>query len=132
MITISFVIFKCNLTQVDQDSIDEYSQDVHGLGGGANTLNPHQEIEVDTKIACQIEQNGSDKRAQIFNSVFRRCVSRGIISNTSNKSEYSLRNSRSGEFMTELARACSKTYFARFKMHLNEALTDADIDEDFN
>ena len=34
--------------------------------------------------------------------------------------------------MTELARACSKTYFARFKMHLNEALTDADIDEDFN
>ena len=83
---------------IDQDHIDEHYQDVHGIEGGAIKLSPLQEIEVDTKIAFtlptlqEIEQIGPDKRVQVFSSIYRRSHSRGIISNTSNKSESSLRD----------------------------------------
>ena len=39
--------------------------------------------------------------------------------------------SRSRDFMTELAKSSSQEYFGCFKMHLNEALEDVDIEEDF-
>ena len=100
-------------------------------------MSPLQEIEVDTKIAFtipslqEIEQVGPDKRVQIISSVYTRCVSIGIIDKSSNKSESSLRDSRSKDFMTELERSSTKKYFARFKMHLSEALEDVDINEDF-
>ena len=100
-------------------------------------MSPLQEIEVDTKIAFtipslqEIEQVGPDKRVQIISSVYTRCVSRGIINKTSNKSASDLRDSRSKDFMTELERSSTKKYFARFKMHLSEALEDVDTNEDF-
>lgn len=108
MITISYLVFKCNLTLIDQDYIDEHYQDVHGIEGGAIKLSHLQEIEVDTKIAFtlpslqEIEQVGPDKRVQIISSVYTQCVSRGIIDKTSNKSESSLKDSRSKDLMTEL------------------------------
>ena len=136
MITISYVTFKCNLQLTDQDHVNEHYRNVHGLGGGAATLIPFQEIEVDTKIPFTvpdlqtIEQVGPDKRAQIFSSFFNRCVARGVVSKTTNRNEFCLTESRSREFMTELARSSSPTYFGRFKMHLKEMkkLNDTDLE----
>ena len=44
MITVIFVIFKCNIQLFDQDHVTDLMKDVHGISGGVKTLIPHQEI----------------------------------------------------------------------------------------
>lgn len=119
---------KCNLQLTDQDHVDEHYKIVHGLRGGAAALIPFQEIEVNTQIPftvpnlTTIEQVGPDKKSQMVTSFFIRCVARGVISNTTNRNESCLNESRSSEFMTELARSSSPTFFGRFKKHFLGAL----------
>ena len=121
----------------EQDKIDEHIKDVHGIEEGATSLKPLQQIEVDTKLtfslpsALDIELVGPDKRAQVVHSMYTRCVSRGIINKTSNKNTADLSESRSREFMIELEKNSTKTYFACFKMYLSVELEDIDINEDF-
>ena len=137
MIEISFTSFKCDLPMMEQEEIDEHINNVHGVEGGVTTLKPVQIIEVDTKIAftlpslLEIELVGPDKRTTMINSVFTRSVARNIINKTSNKNTADLNLSRSKDFMTELGKSTPNTFFARFKMHLNELLKDEDINEDF-
>ena len=133
MIVISFISFKCDLPMVEQEEIDDHSRDVHGIVGGIQTLKPIQVIEVNTKIAftlpslLEIELLRPDKRATLIKSVYTRCVTRNVVNKAPNKNIADLNLSRSKDFMTELSKSTPSTYFARFKMHLNELLIDEDI-----
>ena len=125
MIDVAFSVFKCNLELVEQDHITEHSREVHGIEGGITSLSPLQEIEVDSSITftcpslLQIKESGPDRRKQIVTSVFYRCTSRGVITNSQTNRGFSdLKPSRSKEFMLELEKSCQKTYFARFKLSL--------------
>lgn len=138
MINTSYIIFKCNLNLLDQDHVDEYYLAVHGLEGGAAVFTQLEEMEVDTKIPFTvpdlqtIEKLGPVKRIQVFTSFYKQSVPRGVITKTTNRNESSLKESRSKEFMTELARSSSPKYFGCFKMHLKQAVEDEDIEESFH
>ena len=136
MITVTFVTFKCCLPLGTKDISDEHFDEVHGISGGATDLLPFQEIEVNTTIPftvpdlTSIETVGPDKKAGIIRSLCVQSVARGVINKTSNRNGSCLNESRSRDFMQELARSSSPTFYGRFKMYLKEE-ANVDIDESF-
>ena len=91
MIKVAFTTFKCNLRLVEQDQINEHYLNVHNIEG-VTSLSPLQAIEVDSKVAfalpslLKIEGAGPDRLKQIITSVYYRCVSRGVIHNSTKPS----------------------------------------------
>ena len=107
-----------------KDHVNEHYEDVHGLEGGATALLPFQDIKVNTTLPfavpdlASIETVGHDKKTQIVTSFLIQCVARGVVNKTGNRNESCLNESRSREFMQDLARSSSPTFSGRFKMYL--------------
>ena len=116
--------------------MDEHVRNTHGLSS-PNVLKPKSTIEVDAKnpfvldSAHDIEQVGSDRREQIFHDIFTRCVSRGVFSKTTSKNAADLNENRSVEFLTELKKATSTSYYPRFEMKLKSELGGRSIEGSF-
>ena len=92
---------------------------------------------VDAKIsfvlnpAHDIEQVGSDRREQIFHDIFTRCVSRDVFSKTSSKNYADLNEDRSVEYLAELKKATTASYYPRFIMKLKTELGGISLDGSF-
>ena len=139
MITISFTSFMCHLHLGNQRAIDEHVEDIHGFTNGVDELKEDQRIQVDSKIAftlpslLDIELMGPDKRKSKFHEVYVICVARDILKKNSNEANSDLNRSRSVEFMGELKKSTSNTYYERFKMHLKNLIGfSEDIDGSFS
>ena len=135
MISQHFTSFKCDYEMEEEGIIDEHVRSVHNISG-IEAMTPIQRIEVDTKVSFEIpdlldlEVSGPDKRATKIDSLYTRCVARHVVTKTNNKSTSDLIACRSQEFLTELGKKCTITFFNRFKMYLSQEV-DADIDADF-
>ena len=60
-----------------------------------------------------------------------RCVARGVVKKSTSKNNADLNENRSSEFMAELKKATSTTYFPRFLMKLRAELGGIPIDHSF-
>ena len=139
MITLSFISFICYHQFGDQRAIDEHVEEIHGFTDGVTELSQKQTIEVDSKIAfnlpslLDVELLGPDKRKNKFNEVYVACVARNIIKQNANEANSDLNKSRSAEFMNELKKSTTNTYYERFKMHLKNLIGPSeDIDGSFS
>ena len=139
MITIIFTSFMCCLPLGNQRAIDEHVEDIHGFTDGVDELKEDQRIQVDSKIAftlpslLDIELMGPEKRKNKFHEVYVICVARDILKKNSNEANSDLNRSRSVEFMSELKKSTSNTYYERFKMHLKNLIGfSEDIDGSFS
>ena len=127
MIETLFINFKCNYEMVHQDEVDEHTEDVHGISS-PNILRKKSTLIVNAKIpfvlnpAHDIEQVGAERRAQIFHDVFTRCVSRDVFSKTTSKNAADLNEDRSVEFLAELKKATTTSYYPRFLMKFKTKL----------
>ena len=136
MIDVVFATFKCNEELFHQDDMNDHSLNTHGVSS-PNNLKPLSTIEVHTKIpfvfnsAHDIEHVGPDKREQIIHGIFTCCVARGVIKKSTSKNTSDLNENRSSEFMTELNKATSTTYFPRYEMKLREELGGINIEDSF-
>ena len=117
--------------------MEDHFEDVHGIRGGATVLLPYQDIEVDAKMTFEapdlsaIVNLGNDKKAEVIRAFFIQCVSRGVVNKIRNWNNSTLNESRSKEFMKEVARTSSPIFFGQFRKYLKEA-SKKDIDESFS
>ena len=135
MCTLSFVSFKCDLEMDEDGFIDEHYRDVHNIPG-VPAMRPLQEIEVNAKLdfviadLTDLEISGPDKQNAKIESIYTRCVARGVITKSYNKSCADLMASKSQDFMIELSKRTNTNFFKRFQMHLSTAL-GLDVSTDF-
>ena len=121
---------------VHQDEVDEHTGNVHGIPS-PNVLKKKSTVMVDAKIpfvlnpAHDIKQVGSDRRDQIFHDIFTRCMSRDVFSKTTSKNAANLNEDRSVEFLTELKKATTLSYYPRFMMKLKIKLGGINLDGAF-
>ena len=111
------------------------NKEIHGLEHGITSLSPLQVIEVDAKQAfsCpslhKMEDFGPEQRKLLATSLYYNCIAKGVFTSTNNnRSTADLKPNRSQEFLEEVKKACKKTYYGRFNMHLGNELVKLEVD----
>ena len=110
---------------IEEEHVAEHCKQIHGLDEGITSLSPLQVIEVDKNQAftCpslhKIEDFGPEQHKLLATSVYYNCIAKGIFTTTNNnRSTADLKPNRSQEFLEEVKKACSKTFYGRLNMHL--------------
>ena len=127
IITDMHITFKCSLDFSHQDDLDEHSLAVHGVA--PSNLKALAVIKQPFSLdsALHIEQTSPEEQDKILNGWFTRTVARGVVIKSTNKDNSDLNNSRSNEFLKELEKATTKTFYSRFTMELRTTLNGANL-----
>ena len=128
-ILVAFSIFQCGLQLIEEQQVDEHCRQIHGLTDGINTLSPLQVITLDKDqvFKCpslqRMEDVGPEEREMLANSVYNMSVAKGVFQVVNNnKSKADLKRNRAQEFLEEVRKASSATYYGRFNMLLGQQL----------
>ena len=113
---------------------------MHGLASGIATLKPLQTITLDkdTAFVCpdlkNIEDMGMEGKKLAIKSVFTQCIAKQVfVTFNGSRSSADLNQQRSQEFLGELKKKCTVSFFGRFQMQLGRKLqiSDQNISGDF-
>ena len=118
MITVTWLLFKCNTNLTTRGEVEEHYTHTHGVN--INKMKRETSIKVDESVTlklarCQcISELPNEKRKQLMESWFNACASCGTVTYTEGQVYATLQYHKSAAFMEEAKVAVGTEFYNKF------------------
>ena len=135
-IHITYFMLKCNFAINRSQAVGTHYKKTHRLLQGANSLRKREIITVNTTLEFKItdlthfESTGPNKQVALLDSVYTHVIARGVFDAGTSRNGATLQKSMSSTFLDRMEKACTPSYYARFKFALKNIIKK-DVDNDF-
>ena len=135
-IHITYYMLKCNYAILRSQAVPTHYKKTHRLPNAASSLRKREIITVNTTLEFKItdlthfESTGPNKQIALLDSVHTHVIARGVFDAGTSRNGATLQKSMSSAFLDRMEKACTPSYYARFKFALKNTIKK-DVDNDF-